>query len=197
MPTPYRFKSVWIMAGLAGALLLALATNLISLPGARDSAHAAQTTTQQNLDAARMAADRQWASATCTNILNWKNEIHRDASSLDLGLGPSTRIRDAVSATTRMLGTLALPPSSRGGEASADAQTLRSEVESGARAIQADAAGLESGNLAAIGRLLADVSRDQALGPQLSNQLRHLITADLGLSLAETRACRALVGIPI
>jgi hypothetical protein len=29
------------------------------------------------------------------------------------------------------------------------------------------------------------------------SELRHLVTVDLGLSLAETRACRQLVGIPI
>jgi hypothetical protein len=197
VPTPYHFRSVWILAGLTGALLLALATGLITLPGAKSTARGAQTTAQQSAAAARLAADKQWASTTCTSILDWKNQIHRDATSLDLGLGPSARIRDAVNATTRMLGTLALPPSSQGGQTSADAQELRSEIESRVHAIQADAAKAESGNLAAIGRLLTDVSRDRAVRPQIENQLRHLITADLGLSLAETHACRALVGIPI
>lgn len=132
-PTPYHFKSVWIMAGLAGALLLALATGA----------------------------------------------------------------RDAVSATTRMLGTLALPPSSQDGQASADAQEPRSEIESRLNAIKTDAPGAESGNLAAVGNLLTDLTRDQSAGTQLANELRHLIKADLGLSLAETHACRALVGSPI
>lgn len=197
MPAPYRYRSVPILAVVASALLLALATGALTLPGAGDSAHAAQTTTQQALSAARLAADKQWASATCTNILAWKNEIHHDATSLDLGFGAPGRIRDAVRATTRMLGQLGLPPSSQGGHAKADALKLRSDLASRVRDIQADAAGMSSGNLAAIARLATDLRRDKAMAPQLSNELRHVITVDLGLSLAETRACRELVGIPI
>lgn len=197
MQKPYRYRSVLILAGLASVVLLAFATGAVSLPGAEDSAHGAPTTSQPSAAAARLAADKQWASTACTNILDWKNEIKRDATSLDLSLGAPARLRDAVAATTRMLANVGLPPSSQDGQARADTEELRAELASRVRDIQADASAVASGNLAALGKLFNDLSQTRAAGTQMSNELRHVLTVDLGLSLAETHACRELVGIPI
>lgn len=197
MQKPYRYRSVLILAGVSAAALLALATGAVSLPRAEGTTHGTPTTAQQNLAAARTAANKQWAATTCTNILAWKNEIKRDATNLDLGFGAPARIQDAVGATTRMLSHIGLPPTAQGARARADAEALRSELESRVRNLQADAGEATSGNLAAIGKLLTDLSQAKAAGAQMSNELQRVVTVDLGLSLAETHACRELVGIPI
>jgi hypothetical protein len=41
------------------------------------------------------------------------------------------------------------------------------------------------------------LKNDKAVAPRVVDELRHVLTVDLGLSLAETSACRQLVGIPI
>ncbi len=200
VPPPKPYRGRMIMAGIAIAVLVAVIATAVILPGAEDTARGNQTTAQQTLAAARIAADKQWAAATCSNILDWKNAIHHDLTNLDLGFGAPARIRDAVDATTRMLDRLdklGLPQDSGQGPATADAQQLRTELQTRLRDIQADAAAVASGNLGAIGRLVTDLSRDKAVAPQISNELRHLLTVDLGISLAETHACRELVGIPI
>ena len=197
MQKPYRYRSVLILAGLSSAVLLAFATGAVSLPGAEDSAHGAPSTSQQSAAASRLAADKQWAAAACTNILDWKNEIKRDATNLDLSLGAPARIRDAVAATTRMLANVGLPPSAQDGQARADAEKLRADLASHVRDIQADASAVASGNLAALGKLVNDLSQGKAAGTRMSKELRRILTVDLGLSLAETHACRELVGIPI
>ena len=188
------------MSGLAGAVLLAVSVGAITLPGTNAGTQSAQASDLASLAAKRTAANRQWASETCTSILDWKNEIHRDATSLNLGFGALPRIQDAITATTRMLNTidrLGPPPSAQTGQAPADADRLRSDLEARVREIEGDAHSVASGNLAAIGTLLSDVQDDRAVGPQILDELRHVVSVDLGLSLIETRACRQLVGIPI
>lgn len=44
---------------------------------------------------------------------------------------------------------------------------------------------------------MSDLENDKVLGPKVVNELGHVMSVDLGLSLAETRSCRQLVGIPI
>jgi hypothetical protein len=65
------------------------------------------------------------------------------------------------------------------------------------RNIEGTAGSVANGNLAAIGALLSDVESDTVVGTQIVNELRHVLSVDLGLSLVETRARRQLVGIPI
>ena len=65
------------------------------------------------------------------------------------------------------------------------------------RNVEGTAGSVANGNLAAIGALLSDVESDTVVGTQIVNELRHLLSVDLGLLLVETRACRELVGIPI
>jgi len=171
----------------------------MSVPGAPD-AESIQTSAQASLAAKRMVANRQWASATCTNILDWKNEIHHDATSLDLGFGALARIRDAIAATTQMsdtLNKLGLPPGAQTAPARAEIDQLRSEVESRVHSVEGAAGSVAGGNLAAIGAVLSDLETDTVVGTPIVNELRHVVSIDLGLSLVETRACRQLVGIPI
>ena len=65
------------------------------------------------------------------------------------------------------------------------------------RNVEGTAGSVANGHLAAIGALLSDVDSDTVVGTQVVNELRDVLSVDLGLSLVETRACRELVGIPI
>jgi hypothetical protein len=185
-----------VMAGIAAAVGAALSTGAIRLPSLFHSQRSVST----SLAAERTAANRQWASALCTNLLGWKNQIERDGTSLDLGFGPMARIKDATTATTRMLSNLeklGLPPAGQTAQVRAETNQLRSAVASRALKLETDAASVASGNLGAIGTLVTDLEQDRSMGTAINNQLRRVVSVDLGLSLAETRTCRQLVGIPV
>ena len=187
------FRVFLIIGGIVGAVIAAVA---IALPG---GGHRNSTTAEASLAANRTAANKQWASATCTNILAWKNEVERDGNGL-LSLNAPSHINDAIVATKRMLNRedkLGLPPGAQTAQARAEANRLRTEIESRLRNVEKDANSVAGGNIAAIGTLLTDLQNDQAVAPQVVNELRHVLTVDLGLSLAETSGCRQLVGIPI
>ncbi len=191
-------RVVLVMGGIAAAVLVAVSTGLFTGPGVQNSAQSTPAGTQASL--AEMAANQQWASATCTNILDWKNEIQRDATGLDLSLAALGRIEDAVAATTRMwdeVNQLGLPPGAQTAQARAEINQLRSDIESRVHNIEGTAGSVASGNLAAIGALVSELETDTGVGTQVVSDLRHVLSVDLGLSLVETRACRQLVGIPI
>lgn len=184
--------------GVGGALLVAVSVGAITLPGTHSGTQSAQARDLASLAAKQTAANRQWASATCTSILDWKNEIHRDAANLNLGLGALPRIQDAVTATTRMLNKidkLGPPPSVQTGQARADADRLRSDLQGRLRKIEDDARSVAGGNVAAIGTLLSDLENDRAAAPQMVDRLRQIVSVDLGLSLVHTSACQQLIGI--
>jgi hypothetical protein len=186
-------RIVLIMGAVLGSIVAAVA---IALPG---GGHRSDATVQTSLAAQRTAANKQWASATCTNILAWKNEIARDQTGL-LSLSALTRINDAITATKRMLeqqGKLGLPPGAQTAQARAEANRLRTEIEARVKNIESAASSVAGGNIGALGTLLNDLQNDKAMAPRVVDELRHVLTVDLGLSLAETSACRQLVGIPI
>ncbi len=189
------------MGGIAAvAVLVAVSTGAISLPGARDNPQNAETSAQAAVAAERMAANQRWASAMCTNILDWKNEIQRDEAGLGLSFGALARIQDAItttSSTLNELSKLGLPPAAQTGQARTETDQLRSDIESRLHNIEGAAGSVASGNLAAIGTLLSDLETDKAVGTQVVSELRHVVSVDLGLSLVETGACRQLVGIHI
>ena len=164
-----------VMTCVVAVLVIALSTGVIKLPDYRGngtttpasdrSALAAQQSAQQ------AAANKRWASSACTTVLDWKNELHRDETSTNLGFGPIARIRDAVAATKNVVGQLdklGPPPGAPSARAQADLSRLRSELESG-----------------------------KLPGPEIAGELGNVVSVDLGLSLVETRACRELVGSPI
>jgi hypothetical protein len=186
-----------VMASVIAAAAAAISTGALKLPGLHHSTKGSQTTT---LVAQHTAANRQWASALCTNLLDWKTQIQRDGTSLGLGLGPAARLKDAAAATKRMLSKLdqlGFPPAGQSSQARAEANHLRSVLGSRALKLETDATSVASGNLAAIGNLVADLNSDKAMRTAISNELQRVASVDLGLSLAETGACRQLVGIPI
>jgi hypothetical protein len=80
---------------------------------------------------------------------------------------------------------LGLPPGAQTAQARAEATRLRHEVESRRQSIETAASRVKGGDIAAIGAVLTDLQNDQALAPQVVNELRHVVTVDLGLSLAE------------
>ena len=198
VPVATRFVRVVLVMGIAvAALVFGLASWVIPGLGGGKSADG-QTTA--SLAATRSAEDAQWATATCTNILDWKNEIERDGTSLDLGLGVSARIKDAIASTNRMLtqvDELGLPPTAAGSRAGGEIEQLRSDLKSRLRSIENTAGSVANGNLLAIGTLVGELANDRVLGPQILGELRRVVSVDLGVSLAETQACRQLVGIPI
>jgi hypothetical protein len=199
-PVPVRLVRVaMVMFGIAAVAVASVLSGAVSLPGFGDGSQA-QASSQAALAAQRESANRQWAEATCTNLLDWKNEIQRDGTSLDLGLGPSARIRDAIAVTGRMLSELnklGLPPGAQNAKARAQIEQLRSDIESRLQAIEGTANSVASGNVLAIEPLVDDLASDRVVGTQIARELRQVVSVDLGLSLAETRACRQLVGIPV
>ena len=185
-----------VMVGVVAAGVIAVSAGVVRLPLLHHSQRS-QTTT---LAAQHTAANREWASAFCTNLVDWKNAIKRDGTSLNPSLGPIARIKDATAATAHMLGKLdklGLPPAGQTAQSRAEANHLRSVLRSRARRLQADANNVASGNLAAIGSLVTDLNNDRAMSTEIGNELRRVVSVDLGLSLAETSTCRQLVGIPI
>jgi hypothetical protein len=193
-------RVILVVGGIAAGVVVALSTGLVTLPGSGGRARSSEASAKDTLAANRVAATRLWASATCTSILDWKNAIHRDATSADLGFGPLARVHDAVGATTRMLehlNAIGLPPTPQASKARAEIEQLGSDIESRARNIEGTASSIGSGNLAALGTLLSDLEGSGGVGTRLAGELRHVVSVDLGLSLAQTRACRQLVGIPI
>jgi hypothetical protein len=191
-------RVVLVMAAVVGAAVGVVAAGLTPLP----SLHGGTRLGVADASAAvrPSPADKQWAASTCSNLLEWKNEIRRDGTSLNLGFGAVARVQDAIAATKRMVAQedrLGLPPGAQGRQAQVDAGRLRAEVQARLSDLQSAAGSVAGGNLAAIGTLIADLKNDQGLGTQLSDQLRHVVSADLGLSLVETGACRQLVGSPV
>ena len=184
--------------GVVGAFAVAVSVGAIRLPGAHSGTQSAQARALVSPAAKRSAATMQWASATCTSILGWKNELQRDAANLDLGLGALPRIQDAITATTSMLnkiGKLGLPPSVQNGQARADAERLRTDLQRRVRQLEDDARSVASGNIPAIATLLSDLKNDRAVGPQMVDRLRQIVSVDLGLSVVQIRACQQLIGI--
>jgi hypothetical protein len=196
-----RLARVVVTVGVIAAVVtVAVSTGAVSIPGISTGSRKTQTSDQAALGAQRTAADEQWASATCTNILDWKNKIERDGTSLDLGFGPGARIEDAITATTRLVSEfdkLGLPPGAQTARARAELNQLRSDLGSRLHALEGAASSVAGGNIAAIGTLVTDLESDNGLGTQITGELSHVVSVDLGLSLVETRACRQLVGIPI
>jgi hypothetical protein len=196
-----RVGWVLLSGSVAGvAVMLAVSLGLITLPGSRVGVQSAQASDAASLAAQRIAANKRWASAACTSVLNWKNEIQHDVTSLNLGFGALPRIQDAIASTTQMLNrmdTLGPPPSAQSGQARADLERLRSDLEGRVHAIEGDAHRVTGGDLGAIGALLSDLGNDRAAAPRLAGAMGRVVSVELGLSLAETRACRQLAGIPI
>lgn len=188
-----------VVAAAVAAATVAITTGAVKVPGLSSASRKTQASDQAALAAQQTAAEEQWASATCTSILTWKNEIQRDGTSLNLGLGPSARVHDAIAASTRLLSELdklGLPPGASP-QAQAELDQLRADITSRLSSLAGAAASVAGGNLGAIGTLLGDLESDRMLGTQITDELRHVVSVDLGLSLAEMRACRQLVGIPI
>jgi hypothetical protein len=186
-----------VMVGVVAAGVLAVSAGVIRLPFLHHGGQRAQTTT---LAAQHTAANRQWASAFCTNLMDWKNAIKRDGTSLNPSLGPLARIKDATGATTQMLDELdklGLPPAEQTAQSRGEADHLRSVLRSQASKLQTDANRVASGNLAAIGALATDLNNAKAMDSEISDELQRVVSVDLGLSMAQTRTCRHLVGIPI
>jgi hypothetical protein len=195
-----RWAGITLLAvsGVAAIVLVLSSAGVISLPGSRHSSDGAQTTAESAAASKVLAADEQWASATCTSVLNWENEIKRDESGLSFSLSSLSKIEDAISATTGMvneLGKLGLPPSAHAAQAQADLKQLRSDLESRAHDIESAASGVLSGNFTGISKLISELENYKSLGTTITNDLTQVVSVDLGLALAQTQSCQQLVGL--
>lgn len=186
---------IFIVGALVAAIAITIGTGAIALPGSGS----ANLSAQQTADVRQLAANRQWASATCSTVLGWKNEIQRDVHGLTLSLSAIPRVQDAIGATTRVANSikkLGLPPALRSAEGRAELDQLRSDVRSHVQSIESAAASVAGGNLAAIGTLVSDLRTAPSMGDRIVGHLR-VVASDLGVSLASTPSCRALVGVKL
>ena len=186
---------VFILGALAAATAVALGTGAVKLPGSGN----AKASTQQAAAARQMAANQQWASATCSTVVGWKNEIQHDLRGLTLSLGAIPRVQDAIGATTRMVDSiekLGLPPALRRAQGRAQVDQLRSDAQSRVQGIESAASSVAGGNLDAIGTLLSDLGHAPSMEGQIVGQLRD-VASELGVSLASSPSCRQLVGLKL
>jgi hypothetical protein len=184
---------LFILGALAAATAVALGTGAVKLPGG------ANASTQQAAAATEMAANQQWASATCSTVVGWKNEIQRDLHGLTLSLGAIPRVQDAIGATTRMVDSiekLGLPPALKGAQGRAQLDQLRSDVQSRVHGIESAASSVAAGNLGAIGTLLSGLGNAPSMEGQIVGHLRD-VASELGVSLASSPSCRQLVGLKL
>jgi hypothetical protein len=183
---------VFILAALAAATAVALGAGAVTLPGTGT----AKVSTQQAAAAREIAANQRWASATCTTVVSWKNDIHRDLHGLTFSLDAIPRLQDAIAATTRMahsIETLGLPPALQAAHGRAQLDQLRSDVQSHLHGIESAASSVAGGDLGAIGTLLNDLANARSMESQITGRLRD-VASELGVSLASSPSCQQLVG---
>ncbi|MBV8986936.1 MAG: hypothetical protein JO372_00100 [Solirubrobacterales bacterium] len=186
---------VFVLGALAAAIVAALSTGAVKLPGSGN----ATVSTQQAAAARQMAANQQWASATCSTVFGWKNEIQRDLHGLTLSFGALPRVQDAIGATTRMVDSiekLGLPPALQRAQGRAQVAQLRSDVQSHLHGIESAASSVAGGNLGAISTLLGDLGNVPSVESQVVGHLRN-VASELGLSLASSPSCGQLAGLKL
>jgi len=186
---------MFILGALAAATAVALGTGAVKLPASGN----AQGSAQQAAAVRQMAANQQWASATCSTVVDWKNEIHRDLHGLTLSLAAIPRVQDAIGATTRMADSiekLGLPPALQGAQGRAQINQLRSDIQSHLHGIESAASSVAGGNLGAIGTLLNDLGNAPSTESQIAGRLRD-VASELGVSMASSPSCRQLVGLKL
>jgi hypothetical protein len=185
---------VFILGALAAAIAVALGTGAVKLPGSANAKVSAQQAA-----ARQMAANQQWASATCSAVVGYKNEIQRDMHGLTFSLSAIPRVQDAIGATTRVMDSiekLGLPPALQSAEGRAELDQLRADVQSHVQGIESAASSAADGNLAAISTLLNDLGNAPSIGGQIVGHLREA-ASELGVSLASSPSCRQLVGLKL
>jgi hypothetical protein len=186
---------VFILGALAAAIAAALGTGAVEAPGSGN----AKVSAQQAAAARQMAANQQWASATCSTVLAWKNEIQGDMHGVTLSLSAIPRVQDAIGVTTRAMDSiekLGLPPALQSAEGRAELDQLRAAVQSHLQGIESAAGSVAGGNLEAIGTLVSDLRNAPSMGRQVVGHLRE-VASELGVSLASTPSCRQLVGLKL
>jgi hypothetical protein len=190
-------RVVLVVSAIAAAAVLAVTTGVITL-GFGPGGESAQARAQTSLVAKRSAVDQRWASVACTSVLDWEDALRHDATGLDLGFGPLARIKNAIAVTGLLLSdldTLGLPPGGQTASARTDLAQLRSTIESGLHELANAAGSVANGNVLGIGILVGDLAKDRAVAGEISSELGHFVSVDLGVTLAETPACGQLVGI--
>jgi len=145
-------------------------------------------------------ADREWADNTCTNVLDWKHDLHTDETSTNLGFGPLARVDNAITATQRLANKLTangLPPTERSAQARRQFAALSSELQTQIARVKSAANQVESGNPLAALAAVENLKADSGLASQVAGAVQHLASVDLGLAVVETSACRRLAGSPV
>jgi hypothetical protein len=184
---------VLILGALVAAIAVALGTGAVNPSGSAS----AKVNPQQAAAARQMAATQHWASAACSTLLTWKNEIQRDVHGLTFSLDAIPRVQDAVGATSHMVDSieqLGLPPTLQSAQARAQIAQLRSDIQSHVHEIESAASSVAAGNLGAIGTLVTGLGNAPSMERQFASHLRG-VASELGVSLASSSPCRQLISL--
>lgn len=182
-----------ILGALAAATAVALGAGAGSLSGTGD----AKASTDQAAVTKQMAANQRWASATCSAVVGWKDEVQRELHGLTLSLGAIPRVQAAIGATTHMLDSiekLGVPPALQSAQGRGLVEQLRSDIQSRAQGVESAASSVAGGNVGAISTLLSDLANAPSIEAQIAGRLRD-VASELGVSMASSPACRQLVGL--
>ncbi len=192
------FRPVLFATGIAAVAVLGVMLVTGYWSGGPNSVRTAYTSPSTTANTEE--ADQQWADTACTSVLDWKNDLHNDATSVNLGFGPMARIDNAINSTQRLaneLTTNGLPPTGRTAQARRQFAALGGELQTQLARVRSAAGQVESGNPLAALAAVENLKADSGLATDVVGTVRRLASVDLGLAVVETSACRRLAGSPV
>ena len=146
-------------------------------------------------DSETKKANREWANAVCTSVGVWKKQVHGSYTSLNPTFSPNERLHQAIGATQLLvtqLKNIGLPDTKQGQEAQQQLEKTADDLQTQLDQIESSAKELESGNTAGAKKLLGQLDAlTRSLVASLKG-LRSVVSSDLAVALATTKACRDL-----
>ena len=142
-------------------------------------------------------ANEEWANAVCTSIGAWKKQVHETYTSLNPTFSIQERLHQAIGATQLLitqLKTIGLPDTKQGQEAQKQFEKVADDLQSQLNQIEAEAKQLRSGDTEGAKKLLSQLAGLASSVVTGLNDLRKVVSGDLAVALAETKACRGLSG---
>lgn len=198
--TPSELITAMFRPALFAAGIVAIAAAVILGMGYDANSQTLSRTADNSPAESTHQQDLRWAGAACTNVLDWKNEISADETSLHMSLNPITRIEDAVSQTEALgtkLESIGLPPAARSGPAHEQVAQFGERLRTQLSHVKSATSDLENGNPMAALAAINDISAISGLASGFVGAIQHSASVDLGLAIVETRACRQLFGSPV
>ena len=140
-------------------------------------------------------ADQEWANAVCTSVGAWKKQVHESYTSLNPSFSVQERLHQAIGATQLLitqLKTIGLPDTKQGQQAQRQFEKIADDLQPQLNQIEADANKLKSGDTEGAKKLLSQLAALTGSVVTGLNDLRKVVSGDLALALATTKACRDL-----